>query len=329
MRKVQAWCVAPAFILLMCMALPARAAVEGRFERTLTVSGAVSLSVTSGSGGIDVGTGPDGAVHVAGVIRANTWNATVSSDEIARAVKELEARPPIVQQGNTIRIGEIEDERIARLVAISYTVAVPRNTSVTSKTGSGSQSIAALAGGVTASSGSGALTVGAIEGPVEVRTGSGSIRVEGARGGIFSSSGSGSIKLGTVAGDARIRTGSGSIDLQQIVSNAADVSSGSGHIRVADLKGGIKASTASASIEIAGTPTTAWHATTSSGSITLAIPADTSFRLQAHSNSGSIHTDHTLKVTTTGGHELEGTTGDGSVLVEARSSSGSITVRRR
>lgn len=210
MSKVQAWCVAPAFILLMCIALPARAAVEGRFERTLTVSGAVSLSVTSGSGGIDVGTGPDGAVHVAGVIRANTWNATVSSDEVARAVKELEARPPIVQQGNTIRIGEIEDERIARLVAISYTVAVPRNTSVTSKTGSGSQSIAALAGGVTASSGSGALTVGAIEGPVEVRTGSGSIRVEGARGGIFSSSGSGSIKLGTVAGDARIRTGSGS-----------------------------------------------------------------------------------------------------------------------
>ena len=101
MRKVQAWCVAPAFILLMCIALPARAAVEGRFERTLTVSGAVSLSVTSGSGGIDVSTGPDGAVHVAGVIRANTWNATVSSDEVARAVKELEARPPIVQQGNS------------------------------------------------------------------------------------------------------------------------------------------------------------------------------------------------------------------------------------
>ena len=145
----------------------------------------------------------------------------------------------------------------------------------------------------------------------------------------FSSSGSGWIKLGTVAGDARIRTEADRWICSKSCRTRPTCHPDPAIYAWRNLKGDIKASTASASIEIAGTPTTAWHATTSSGSITLAIPADTSFRLQAHTNSGSIHTNHTLKVTTTGGHELEGTTGDGSVLVEARSSSGSITVRRR
>jgi Putative adhesin len=314
-------------VLLMGTAAPALAAVEGGFERTLTVTGAVTLSATSGSGGIDIATGPDGSVHVKGVIRANSWGA--SSDEIARAVKALEANPPIVQQGNTVRIGEIEDERIARLVSVSYTITVPRQTSVTSKTGSGSQSIASLAGPVSASSGSGGLTVAAIDGAVDVRTGSGSIRVERAGGGLSASSGSGSISVDAAAGDMRVRTGSGSIEVRQAASNAAEVSSGSGHIRVSDLKGGIKATTASAGIEITGTPTADWRTSTSSGSIRLEIPADASFRLDAHTSSGSIRTDHTLNVMTTGRRELTGTVGTGGVLVEARSSSGSITVGRR
>jgi DUF4097 and DUF4098 domain-containing protein YvlB len=315
-------------VLLVCMAAPARAAVEGGFERTLTVTGAVTLWATSGSGGIDVITGQDGSVHVKGVIRANTWGSA-SSDEIARAVKALESSPPIAQQGNSIRVGEIDDERIARLVSISYTITVPRQTSVTSKTGSGSQSIASLAGPVAASSGSGALTVGAIDGAVDVRTGSGSIRVERAGAGLAATTGSGSISVDAAAGDMRVRTGSGSIEVRQATSNAAEISSGSGHIRVGDLKGGIKATTASAGIEITGTPTADWRTSTSSGSIRLGIPADTSFRLQAHTSSGSIRTDHTLKAMTTSRRDLEGTVGDGGVLVEARSSSGSITVGRR
>jgi DUF4097 and DUF4098 domain-containing protein YvlB len=127
----------------------------------------------------------------------------------------------------------------------------------------------------------------------------------------------------------RVRTGSGSIEVLQAASDAAEISSGSGHIRVSDLKGGIRATTASASIEITGTPTADWRTSTSSGSIRLGIPADASFRLQAHTSSGSIRTDHALEAMTTSRRDLEGTVGSGGVLVEARSSSGSITVGRR
>ena len=125
---MRTFALSPTLVLLTCLAAPAQAAIEGRFERTLTVTGAVSLSATSGSGSIDVGTGPDGSVHVKGIIHGATWGSA-SSDEVARAVKEVEARPPVVQEGNTIRVGEIGDERIARLVSISYTITVPRSTS--------------------------------------------------------------------------------------------------------------------------------------------------------------------------------------------------------
>jgi len=314
-------------MVLTLNAAIAAAAVEGRFERTLTVSGAASLSVTTGSGGIEVKAGPDGTVHVAGEIRGNSWGA--SADELARAVKAIETKPPIVQEGNTIRVGQIEDEQIARLVSISYVVTVPRSTSVTAKTGSGSQTVASIAGPVNVSSGSGSLTVGAIDAAVEARTGSGSIRVDSAGSGLTASSGSGSIRVGNVVGDTRVRTGSGSIEVRQVANGTAEISSGSGHIEVADIKGGIKASTASAGIHVSGTPTADWHTTTSSGSITLDIPADAPFRLHAYTSSGSIKSDHQLKITTTEKRELTGSSGEGGALIEARSSSGSITVGRR
>jgi hypothetical protein len=325
-RKQQLW---PALAIFLCLAAPAAASVEGRFERTLTVGGPVSLSVTSGSGSVKVTSGPDGAIHVIGVIRGNSWWNSSSSDELERAVKTVETKPPIVQDGASIRIGEIADERIGRLVSISYTISVPRHTSVESNTGSGSQSIAALSGRIGAASGSGSIDIGTIDGKVDARTGSGSINIEGATGGLSATSGSGSIKIGTTAGDMRVRSGSGSISIRQVASDAADISSSSGQIDVTDLKGGLKVTSSSASIDVSGTPTADWTASSSSGSITLNIPANTSFRLRANSSSGSIHTDHTITPTTVGRHEMVGTAGSGGVLIDAHSTSGSIIVGRR
>ena len=54
-------------LLLMILALgslPLCASATGHFERTLQVSGAVDLDVTSGSGDITVHTGGSGSVYV-------------------------------------------------------------------------------------------------------------------------------------------------------------------------------------------------------------------------------------------------------------------------
>lgn len=81
-------------------------AVEGKFERTLAVSGPVDLDVTTGSGRIEVRVGSSSVVQVYGLIRArDDWHSNAQEK-----VRYLEKNPPIEQSGNVIRIGRIENE---------------------------------------------------------------------------------------------------------------------------------------------------------------------------------------------------------------------------
>ncbi len=319
---------AAACLAVLLLPLAAAAAVEERFDRNLSVSGPVSLSVRSGSGSISVTAGNDGTVRVVGIVRGTTWWRGATSAEVQEAVKAVAANPPIRQNGNTIEIGAIEDKELARRVAISYELTVPRATSLTAKTGSGSHRIASLAGPVTVSSGSGSVEIGAVEGAVEVSTGSGSVKVDGARERTAVSTGSGSVSLGRTHGAVRVRTGSGSVEIDD-ASGEVELSTGSGTLRVGQLSGGLQARSASGAIRITGTPTADWNLHTSSGGITLHIPAGTAFRVQANTSSGSIESQHELKVSSVSRRELSGAVGEGGALVSARSASGSIHFNRQ
>jgi hypothetical protein len=316
-----------AYLIAGATAAAAEAQVLGRFDKTLKVSGAATVSIASGSGSVNVIAGGDGSVHVVGTVRGNNWRDW-GGDAVERAVRAVEAKPPIVQNGSTIELGRIEDEELSRRVSISWEVTVPRQTSLTVKTGSGSQTLASLAGPVMSNAGSGSVTIGNIAGAVEVKTGSGSIKVEGGTGRVAASSGSGSIHIGGVSGKVGISTGSGSIEVLRATDATVDVSTGSGQIDIDGLKGGLTASASSGSIHINGTPTSDWQLHTSSGSIVLGIPDGSAFRVQASTSSGSINTDHRLTISSVSRRELTGTVGNGGVLVAARTSSGSIRIRR-
>jgi len=320
------WLIAAAVALA-----PAHAAAQniaGRFDKTLKVSGPVTVSLTSGSGSVDISPGSDDTIRVVGVVRGNSWWRGGTDDSVRRAVAAVESQPPIVQNGGTVSIGAIDDEEISRRVSISYQVTVPRKASVTVKTGSGSQQIAALAGPVDATSGSGSITVGAIEGPADVRTGSGSVKVDAARDRVNVSTGSGGITLGRVAGHVKVSSGSGSVSIREAPQATIDVSTGSGRIGVDGLTGGLTAHAASGSIHINGTPTANWQLTSSSGSIVLGIPDGTGFRVEANTGSGSIDSEHKLAMSRVERRSLTGTVGAGGVLVAARTSSGSIQIGR-
>ena len=307
---------------------PVTAAPEGRFEKSLSVSGPVTLSVTSGSGSIKISSGADGTVRVIGTVRGNSGSGAGSDDEVTRAVKAVETSPPIVQQGNTIKLGTIDDEAISRRVSVSFEVTVPRTTSVTARTGSGSQDIASLAGSVSAHTGSGAITIGAVEGAVEARSGSGRVEVAAGKERVSIATGSGEVKVGRVEGTVSIRTGSGSISVAQATAGSVDAATGSGSIAVDSLSGGLTARSASGTITVAGTPGQDWQLHSSSGSIALDIPDGTPFRVEASTSSGRINTDHKLTVSSVGQRELSGAVGDGGRLVSARTSSGSIHIRK-
>jgi hypothetical protein len=208
---------------LMMASLPALAS-EATFERTLTVSGHVELSVNTGSGNIHLTKGSSNVVHVVGHVRSN-WG------ESADRVREIAANPPIEQTGNIIHIG-LRHENYHN-ISIEYEIQAPEDAfldagsgsgNVTDdgvgenaklSTGSGNIHATGLRGGFKVDTGSGDIEAEETgEGDVKAQTGSGTIELKGVHGGLRAGTGSGDIKVnGSPSSDWKLETGSGSVEL--------------------------------------------------------------------------------------------------------------------
>jgi hypothetical protein len=230
---------------MLALAIPALAS-EATFDRTLTVSGRVELSVGTGSGNVHITPGPDNRVHVFGKVHSN-WG---DSDE---HVRQIAANPPIEQAGNIIHIGKHNDGENEGMhhVSIDYEIEAPANTyldaasgsgNVTDdgvgensklNTGSGNVHATGLHGGFSVGTGSGNIYADQTgNGDVKAETGSGNIELRNLHGGLKATTGSGDIKVaGTPTEGWRLETGSGKVELW--VGDAPltlDAESGSGGI---------------------------------------------------------------------------------------------------
>lgn len=299
-------------LILSALLLPAVAAADAHntFRQELDVPGALHLEVSTGSGSIDIDTGPGGSVSIVGKVKANRgglFRRGGSADEIIQHVVE---NPPIELSGDTLRVGHIEDSSIRRRVSISYTMVVPADTAVKAKTGSGSIEVDDVAAEVDVRSGSGRLRLANIGGPVTAKAGSGSIRADGVAGAFTASTGSGGIHMSqTAPGDVEVSTGSGGMELTGIV-GALEASAGSGRIRVDGRQAGD------------------WKIEAGSGSVRIRLPADAAFTLDAETGSGGIDIDHPLTVSGKiskrhlrgdvrgGGYRLKVDTGSGGIRIE-------------
>jgi hypothetical protein len=271
-----------------CDVVKAQIPAEGDFQRTLAVSGPVDLGVRTGAGHIQIRTGSGDSVQVVGHIRASF---SASGETPASRVAQIQAHPPIEQNGNTVRVGDTTNDPLYRNVSISYELVVPVNTKVRAQSGSGSESIASL------------------RGPVDAQTGSGSI------------------SLAQTGGDVRAMTGSGNIDAERI-DGTVDAQTGSGHVRVSAVAGAVKAHTGSGRIEITQTGRGNVELQTGSGGVTLDLPNDAAFVLNVHTGSGSIHTTQPLMVQgAQTRHNLQGTVRGGGASVTIRTGSGSVQIR--
>jgi hypothetical protein len=226
---------------LALAALPALAN-EATFERTLSVSGRVELTVATGSGSIHLTRGAGNQVHIFGKVKSN-WGG---SEE---RVREIAANPPIEQTGNIIRIGARHES--LHNISIEYEIQAPENVYLDASSGSGSITVegvgenakletgsgsihaTGLHGGFKAETGSGSIYVEQTgEGEVKAQTGSGSIELRNVRGGVRANTGSGGIKVsGTPTADWKLETGSGGIEVWiGKASFTLDASTGSGGI---------------------------------------------------------------------------------------------------
>jgi DUF4097 and DUF4098 domain-containing protein YvlB len=297
---------------------------EGSFERTLKVTGPVELNIQSGAGGIHVREGAGGTVTIAARLRpSNAWLAR----DVEAQIRQIEKNPPIEQTGNAIRVGRFADGSLSRNVSITYDVTVPTQSSVTAKNGSGAIEINDLGGPVDATTGSGGITIGRIAGRVAASTGSGGIVVSGA-GGLTAKTGSGSIRATAVAGDVTASSGSGSVQVDLTGKGNVDVSSSSGSVAVTGVNGAAQVSTSSSSLEVEGRPSGPWNVRSSSGRVTLRLPPDAAFDLDAHVSSGKIETAHPLTIKgTVDKRSLQGQVRGGGPLVSVRTSSGGIRIQ--
>ena len=299
-------------IVLSILLLPAAAAADSHdpFEQQLTIADTFKLDVNTGSGSIEITSGPGRDVIVIGKVKPNRsglFRSAAGADEAVQAVIE---NPPVELSGDTLKVGYIDDRSIRRRVSISYEIVVPADTEVEAKAGSGSIKVANIATSVEVRSGSGRLRLNDIGGAVKAESGSGSIRAEGVAGAFTASAGSGGIYLSqTGPGDVNVSTGSGGIELTGIV-------------------GALKASAGSGRIRVDGQQTGDWKLGAGSGSVRIGLPDDAAFTLDAETGSGGIDVEHPLTVegrisrrhlrgeVRGGGHELRINTGSGGIHID-------------
>jgi hypothetical protein len=294
-------------LVFICTEAAAQQAT-GTFQRTLDVSEPLQLDVSTGSGAITIRGGAAGRVEVVGNIRVGR-GFRGGADEAEEVVRRLEAEPPIELTGGSLRVGYLDTDEYRRYVSISYEIVVPADTSVRSRTGSGSQDLARVAGPVTVNTGSGAITLDDIRGGVEARTGSGSIRADGIAGAFNGSTGSGSVRVvQTASADTTVSTGSGSAELRGV-------------------NGALRVRTGSGSVTVDGTQNGAWDLETGSGSIRIRLPDDAAFELDAHTGSGEVYAGHPITVQgRIAKGNLRGAVRGGGPLLRARTGSGGIRI---
>ena len=283
------------FLLLTAITMAACGAsfgadAQGSFDRTLSVKGPVDLDVQTGSGHIEVRAGGSASVVIRGTIRVR--ESIFGSGSAEQRVRAIESHPPIQQNGNMIRIGQMEDPELRRGVSIAYEVTVPAETRLRAHTGSGHVTVDGIHGPVNAETGSGGVSISRVSDEVRAHTGSGRMELDAIQGSVDAHTGSGGIRGSAIAGRIVASTGSGGVELEQ---------TGAGDIRAHTGSGGVKIST----------------------------PAQAGFDLRAHTGSGHITVDRPMSVRgTIGHHDLQAkVAGGGSAIVDVSTGSGTIHIQ--
>jgi hypothetical protein len=277
-------------ILTAALVLATATAVyaDADFDRTLTVSGQADLYVSTGSGHIKVTVGSDSQITVKAHIHAG-WGG--GGDMDAR-IRRIVANPPIVQSGNTVRIGETNDRELYNHLSIDYEITAPASVALNLRSGSGDVDVEHLGRFISASSGSGSVRVHGVHGPADLHSGSGDIELqEEAAGEVKAETGSGSIRINGLNGTLMARTGSGDIEANGHLTGAARLASGS-------------------------------------GSVHLNLAPDAHFNLEGSTGSGSIrvHFPNAPQQSDESRHHLTGAVNGGGPVLEARTGSGDIEI---
>lgn len=268
---------------------------DERQEHTFKVSGPVSIRLT----------------NVSGKITVKAWDR--NEVRVLSAASSRRSEASVQQYGDRIHIEASRRE-------VSFEVMTPKNTSLE------------------AQSRRGALSISGLSGKVDCTTTSGEIHIEDVRGHIIA------------------RTFSGDMILRNCSGDVLELNSVSGRITAYEVRGRVDGKSVSADIRVLGSRCSGLDLTTTSGDITyegslareglyslnahngglrLRLPSDVGFTITAHTFSGDIHTDFSLKllqdmvVKKATRRTLYARYGDGKATLELKTFNGDIRLTKQ
>jgi len=222
---MEAWMYSvSASLAIAALATVPALASEATFERTLSVSGSVTLHVSTGSGNIQITPGSDNQIHIVGHVHTHGYDG----DD---RVKQIAANPPIEQTGDIVRIGTHMENM--HNISIDYEVKAPVHSILEASSGSGDVTDEGVGVNARLNTGSGNIHAQGLRESFSVETGSGNIYAEqiGA-GDVKADTGSGNIELRNLNGGLKAQTGSGDIKLNGQPREGWRITTGSGNVEL-------------------------------------------------------------------------------------------------
>jgi DUF4097 and DUF4098 domain-containing protein YvlB len=296
---------------LMLSLLVGRSETTEDFHKTLTVKPGGQLVVEVDFGAIEITTHTSDqvAIHVA---------RRVSRGGKADEEAFLQACPVIVsQEGDTVNIRSKAVTREAwswkghQRAEGKYTIVLPAKFNARLKTSGGNIGMKDVQGEIEVQTSGGDIEIREIQGQAKLNTSGGRIKVNGGSGSLSGRTSGGAVEVKSYHGAVRASTSGGDVQMEDVVGTIEGSTSG----------GNVSASLRSLSDPI--------RLSTSGGSVTLRVPADAAFDLDASTSSGSASSE--LPVTSKGrqadGH-LKGLINGGGKLVTLRTSHGSLWVKK-
>jgi DUF4097 and DUF4098 domain-containing protein YvlB len=281
--------------------------------------GAVDLSQIAGDVRVIVGRGNE--------IRIEAIKRVRHRDQ-AEAKRLLDAlRVEVTQVGNRLEVRTVYPRTMGNRNlngSVDYTLTVPQNASVATKTVSGDVSVTGVRGEVRAETVSGDVDVAETPNLALAKTVSGNVRARN-----------------IAATTLTLSTVSGSVVANGLKVRTLEAGSVSGNVQLAELQiERLSAKTLSGDIDFLGglAPGGRYEFHAHSGNVRLTLPGNTAgFEMDASTFSGSVRSDFavTLRSASDGGRRgnsnraVRGTFGDASAILSLRSFSGNIVVVRK
>jgi hypothetical protein len=308
--------------------LAAQAATEEQINKKFSVKPGGTIVVDVDVGGIEIGTNGTSEVVV------DVWRKVGRSSKSAEE-KFLKDNPVnFSQDGDTVTIRLKSKSSSSWLGRNSneakYKITVPAKFNARLETAGGGIEVDDLTGDVKAHTSGGGLHFARLHGPLNGDTSGGGIHVLGCEG---------KVKINTSGGGIEVVGGSGSLD-GDTSGGAVSVKKFDGPVHVETSGGGITIVGATGKVEgstsggsIAAELTTPVSDTvkleSSGGGITVRMPADSAFNLDAETSAGNVHSEFAVAGAPKKERDhLKGQVNGGGKTVWLRTSAGSIHVKK-